>query len=370
MLNKKIVPVNIEELKPYVAGKTIEEVVKEYKPERISKLASNENRLGYSNAVNDAVNRALSVVNNYPDPQSLALRAAIADTLKIESDQIVVASGSESLISMLCRTFFQDGDEIITADATFIGMLIQAKIQNIEVSKIPLTHDYRFDVRALVDAISPKTRMLYIANPNNPTGTFITQQEFDWMMENVPEDVLVVMDEAYYEFAYQLADFPDALNSGYDNLIILRTFSKGYGLAGFRIGYAIAEKKLIVYLHKTKLTFEPGALAQAAALAAWHDTEFLTKTVDLCDKASAKLYRYFEDRSVKYVRSATNFVMIVFDNEEEASHFTTEMLKRGVILRWLRAFGLADCVRVTFGTDEEMDHFISSMDEVKNWIKK
>lgn len=354
---EKLIPSNIEELKPYVAGKTIEEVVREYKPERISKLASNENRLGYSSLVDQAVSEALKVINNYPDPQSLSLKSALSDILAISEEKLIIGAGSESLIAMLCRTFFNEGESIVTADATFIGMNIQAKIHNIPVIQVPLTSGYAFNPEAIVEAVTDHTKLVYIANPNNPTGTYLTQDQFEWIMDAIPKHVLVVMDEAYYEFARHEQDYPDTLSTSYENLIVLRTFSKGYGLAGFRIGYGIASEELIGYMNKTKLTFEPGHLAQQAALVSLTDRHFLEQSYQMVSEGRTGLYNFFDEIGIQYVPSAANFVMAVFSSAEEAETVTHEMLKQGVILRWLKAFGLENCVRITIGTSDEMQHF-------------
>lgn len=258
MSNKKsLVPHNIDELKAYVPGKTIAEVKEQFKPERISKLASNENRLGRSKKVDEAVNKALEIVHDYPDPDAHALRNAIASRYSITADRIMCGAGSESLLAGLCRTFFLNKENLITADATFIGIYVQAKIRGIKVKRIPLTKGYRFDVKAIVNAVDEQTKMIYIANPNNPTGSYITKDEYALLLGQVPEDVLIVMDEAYYEYANSVSDYPDVMSNQPKNVIILRTFSKGYGLAGFRVGYAIADPEIITYLMKTRLAFEP-----------------------------------------------------------------------------------------------------------------
>ncbi|MBO6523563.1 MAG: histidinol-phosphate transaminase [Balneolaceae bacterium] len=354
---KEIVPANIEQLKPYVAGKTIAEVVEAYQPNEISKLASNENRLGHSASVDEAVNKALKVIHDYPDPLSKQLRSAIAERIGVKQENLIVGSGSESLLGILCKTFFHNKQNIITADVTFIGMYVQAQIRGVKIKKIPLTKDFRFDVKAMVNAIDEHTRMLYIANPNNPTGTYIANKEFEWLMENVPKDVLVIMDEAYYEFAHDVEDYPDVLSYNFENVIILRTFSKGYGLAGFRVGYGIAQKNLIDYMLKTKLAFEPGGLGQAAALAAFQDADFLEQSRHTVQIGKEELYNFFDEHNVKYVPSISNFVMMVFETEDEAVFFTQKMLEEGVILRRINAFGLASCVRVTIGIPKEMEHF-------------
>lgn len=361
---KPLVPSNIETLKPYVAGKTIAEVTELYKPKKIAKLASNENRLGCSPKVKPAIDEAFKQIQDYPDPIARKLRAAIAGRNNVEPENVLLASGSESIISILCKTFFLNRENAITADATFVGFFVQIGVRGIHMKNIPVTPDYKFDVKAIANAIDENTKMVYIANPNNPTGTYLTRDEFSWFMEKVPEDVLVVMDEAYFEYAKDIEDYPHALEYDYDNIIVLRTFSKAYGLAGFRVGYAIAHEDLIKNMMKTKLTFEPTALGQAAALAAYNDDEFLAKSVKVVEESKERLYDFFDEHGVEYVKSISNSVMMVLPAEKEAIDFTQKMLEKGVILRRINAFGLPNCIRITVGLADEMDHFEQSFLEV------
>ena len=354
---KPLVPNNIQTLKPYVAGKTIAEVVDLYKPERIAKLASNENRLGCSPKVKQAIDEAFNQIQDYPDPIARKLRSAIAERNGVKPGNVLLACGSESIISILCRTFFLNKENAITADATFVGFFVQIGVRGVHLKKIPVTSDYKFDLKAMVNAIDDNTKMVYLANPNNPTGTYNTKKEFDWFVKNVPDDVLIVVDEAYYEYAKDVEDYPHALDYKKDNIIVLRTFSKAYGLAGFRVGYAIADEELIKNMMKTKLTFEPTTLGQAAALAAYGDDDFLAKSVDVVEQSKERLYKFFDDHGVNYMPSISNSVMMILPTEEEAIDFTQRMLEKGVILRRINAFGLPNCIRITVGMPEEMEHF-------------
>lgn len=363
---RALVPDNIKEMSPYVAGKTIAEVEQAYHPDRISKLASNENRLGCSPHVEEAVKGAMGEIQDYPDPASRNLRKMLAEKYDVSTENIIVAAGSESVIANLCRTFFLDHEEAITCSATFVGFFVQASIRGITLKRIPPTEQYRFDLDAMADEIDDNTKMIYIANPNNPTGTYITKTEFEQFMERVPEDVLVIMDEAYYEYAKEVEDYPDSMDYKYDNVITLRTFSKAYGLAGFRIGYGIAHEDLISNMMKTKLTFEPTTLAQIAAETALQDKDFLDRSVALVKKGRDRLYNFFERYDLNYARSISNSVMMIMESEEEASQFTQAMLERGVILRRIHAFGLPNCIRITIGTEKEMNHFEQSAKDVLN----
>ncbi|WP_083750332.1 histidinol-phosphate transaminase [Rhodohalobacter halophilus] len=357
---EKLLPENILKLKPYVAGKTIAEVKKEYGLERISKLASNENRLGCSSNVKGAVLEAIKEIQDYPDPIAEKLRKAIADRNGVKEAEVILAAGSESIISILCRTFFKNGENAVTADATFVGFFVQAGVRGIELKKIPVTDDYRFDVDRILNAIDDQTKVVYLANPNNPTGTYLKADEYRYLVDLIPDNVLLIADEAYYEYAAEVDDYLPAIDHRKENVIILRTFSKAYGLAGFRIGYAIADERLITEMLKTKLTFEPTAPAQAAALAAYNDQDFLKQSIELVKRGRDRLYEFFDEHGVKYRESISNSVMMVLDSEKEAIDFTQKMLEQGVILRRINAFGLPNCVRITIGTENEMNHFEES----------
>lgn len=364
----KILPQNIASLKGYVAGKTISEVREEYQPAQISKLASNENRLGCSIRVKEAVLQSLDEIQDYPDPLSSKLRKRVAEFNGVSESEVLLTSGSESLISIICRTFFKNDEHAITADATFVGFFVQAGVRGVSINKVPITDQYGFDVKAILANINEKTKLIYIANPNNPTGTYLTKDEYRKLLDGIPENVLLVLDEAYYEFAESIPDYPKAIDYRKENVIILRTFSKAYGLAGFRIGYGIANEELIHQMIKTKLTFEPTALAQAAAFVALEDQEFIRYTVQSVNQQKEEIYSFFDHHSVEYVRSASNSVLMILESEGDAIDFTDSMLRNGVILRRVQAFGLPNSVRITIGTESEMDHFKNSFLEIKEII--
>lgn len=368
--DRPLVPPNIRDLSPYVAGKTIAEVQKAYRPPRISKLASNENRLGCSDRVQAAVSEAMEEIQDYPDPASRRLRAMLAERNGIGTENIIVASGSESIIAILCRTFFQNHEVAVTADATFVGFFVQAGIRGVELIKVPVTDEYGFDLDAMAEAIDERTKMVYIANPNNPTGTYIDRAAFETFMEKVPEDVLVIMDEAYYEYAEAVEDYPHSLEYGFKNVLTLRTFSKAYGLAGMRVGYAMGPERLIAPMLKTKLTFEPTALAQAAAEAALEDEEFLEESRRVVEAGRKQLYYFFDLHSIRYVPSISNSVLMLLDDPQKAADYTQGLLEQGVIVRRTNAFGLPQAIRITIGTEEEMNHLEESLLKVADRIEQ
>jgi len=358
------IPSHIKDLKPYIAGKTIEEVVKTYNPAKISKLASNENRLGCSPRANEAAIKSMSSIMNYPDSSCANIRSELAKRFNIKPENVIAGSGSEGVMALITRTFFEDHEVALTASATFIGFIVLVNSRGVKLEQVPLTKDYRFDLDALAAAIHDDTKVVYLANPNNPTGTYFTKTEFEAFMEKVPSHVLVVMDEAYFEFASELEDYPDSMKYRMDNVITLRTFSKAYGLAGYRIGYGFAHEDVISTMMKVKLPFEPSTPSQAAGLAALEDEEFLQKTRKMVSEGRLRFYDFFEKKGIEYVKSASNSVMIVLKDESQAITFTEEMLKKGVILRRLPAFGLPHCVRITVGLDHEMDHFEEAFEEI------
>jgi histidinol-phosphate aminotransferase len=355
-----LIPRHIRELQPYVAGKTLQEVIQEYNPPRISKLASNENRLGASPKAIEAAKASFSSIMNYPDPTAGALRDRIASKLNVKRENVIAASGSEGVMSLVMRAFFHDHEEALTAAATFIGFVVLVNARGVRLRQIPLTADYRFDLPALADAITPETKIIYLANPNNPTGTYFNRTEFESFMARVPAHVLVLLDEAYVEYTDGLDDFPDSLQYRLDNVITLRTFSKAYGLAGLRVGYGIGQEDLIANLIKVKLPFEPSSPAQAAALAAIDDEDFLSESLEIVRLGKQRLYDFLNNQQVKYVKSVANSVMIIFDTEHQAIEYTEMMLRNGVVLRRLPAFGLPNCVRITIGLPDEMSHFEES----------
>ncbi len=365
MDTSQLIPENIQKLQAYTPGKTIEEVIKAHNPKRISKLASNENRLGCSPKAVEKAKESFETINNYPDSASLDLKHKLAEYHGVQPDRLILGAGSESLIAMITRAFFSEGETALTASATFVGFLVSCRIKGIKLKQVDISDNYGFDLDKITEALTDEVKLVYFANPNNPTGTYFTKTELDRFLDKIPSNVLVVLDEAYYEFAKDYApDYPDGLKFNHPNVIVLRTFSKAYGLAGFRVGYGVAEPELISAMSKTKLVFEPSAPAQYAALGALDDREFLQETCKITHLGRVRIYEALGNVKIPFAESYANSVMAVFDSEQEAENFTYEMLKRGVILRRLPGFGLPNCVRITVGVQEEMDHFEEALSEI------
>lgn len=361
---RDIIPEHIRNLKPYKAGRTIDEVKEEFGLESVVKLASNENPLGPPESAIKAAVASLHEANRYPDPSARALRKELAQRYDLGIDNIIVGAGSEGILSSIVRVFLEQGDQVLTADAAFLGFPILCRTRGVEPTKIPLNSEYRFDLDGIAEAITDKTKLIYLCNPNNPTGTIFTKEEFDRFMVQVPNHTLVIQDEAYCEFAAMNPEFPDSMDYRYDNVITLRTFSKAYGLAGFRVGYGFGHHELIEALWKVKLPFEPSGPAQAAALAALDDPEYLVEALRVNQQGKDYLYRELRRLRVPTYESYTNFLMMKFESEEMVQNLFLELQKRGVITRPLVQAGLPSCLRVSIGLPEENHRFIEALEEI------
>ena len=358
-----LIPKHIETLAPYQAGKSIAELKKEFKLRRIVKLASNENPMGSSPRAVEAMIDSLKGINRYPNPASFDLRKALADRFDVKVDNVIAGHGSEGIMSLILRTFMLDAEEALTSDATFIGFRVLAHSRGIKLKTVPLK-DYRFDLEAIADAITDKTKIIYLVNPNNPTGTIFTVREFLDFKAKVPSHVLIIIDEAYFEFAQYDPIYPDSMKYRLDNVITLRTFSKAYGLAGIRIGYGFAHDHLIKNLMKVKLPFEPSIPAQAAGLAAMEDQEFMEDYVKLSRHVLEYFYDLFDRLGIQYLKSHANFVTIILDSEEAVNKLNDNLLCRGVIIRPLKAFGIPNGIRITTGLEEENRFFARILKKV------
>jgi histidinol-phosphate aminotransferase len=358
-----LVPPYIESLQPYVAGMNADAVRQRFGLDRVDKLASNENPLGPSPMAVESMRRSLaSGLHLYPTG-GLDLRVRLAELYDLKVENVIAGSGSEGIMANIIRTFLCDDDEVLTTEHAFIGFTVLARSRGVAYRTVPY-RDYRYHLPALAAAITEKTKIVYLANPNNPTGSIFTRAEFDDFYRHVPERVLIILDEAYFEYAKDHPKYPDSMHYRYDNVITLRTFSKIYGLAGVRIGYGFAHQDLIANLLKVKLPFEPSTVAQAAGLGALDDREFVHRSLELNARGLRLFHQAFRDMGLRVVPSEANFVMLELDSPERAAFVHEEMLRRGTIIRPLRAFGLPHCVRVSTGTMEENERCVHSMQEV------
>src|SRR5580700_7856903 len=356
-----LVPPYIENLRPYEPGRSIEDVRRTYGVERVAKLASNENPLGSSPRAVEAIARNLGALNYYPNG-GLDLRERLAREFDLKVENVIAGSGSDSIMSGIIRAFLCDDDEVLTTEAAFIGFQVLARSRGVTYRTVPY-RDWHYDLKALAAAITDKTKIIYLANPNNPTGTIFSRHEFDEFYKHVPERVLIILDEAYFEYAKDNPRYPDSMHYRYDNVITLRTFSKIYGLAGIRIGYGFAHEDLIANLLKVKLPFEPSTLAQAAGIGALADKEFLHRSLELNARGLRLLTDSFRAMGLEVVPSDANFVMLPLASAEEAGALTEALLREGVIVRPLGAFGLPQCIRISTGTDAENARCVEAVGE-------
>lgn len=349
----------IRESTPYVAGKPIEETKRELGlTGEIVKLASNENPLGPSPKALRAIRKAAAGVNIYPDSNSFALKRALAKDAGLEPGNIVVGNGSDELIDIIIKCFLEPDENIVTSEGTFVEYEIICKTYGRPVKKAPLK-DFRYDLNALRALVDAKTKLVFIANPNNPTGTYVNRGELDAFIAGLPETVITVVDEAYDTFI-DTADYPFAKEYvGKKNVLVLKTFSKAYGLAGLRIGYCLAGVPFAACLEKARQPFNVNLLAQEAALAALGDKAFLLKTRKTVLEGKRWLYGEFRKLGLTYVPSETNFILV--DVKRDCAKLFQDMLRLGVIVRDMKAYKLDTFIRVTIGTPRENRKFITAL---------
>ncbi|WP_425390339.1 histidinol-phosphate transaminase [Ekhidna sp.] len=358
------IPDHIAAIKSYQPGKTIPQLQEEYGWKKVAILWNNENTLGYSPKSKQAVIDAYESINYYPDPVSRDLKAALAKRYGKSENQIFMGNGSESVLMHAIRAMCTGEDEFLTSEGGFVIIYNWARINNVRCVAMPMTEDYAFDLEAIKSRINRNTKVIYLANVNNPTGTMITQEELDSFMQHVPDHILVIVDEAYFEYSEALhPDFPNSLEMDYPNILTLRTFSKAYGIAGVRLGFGIGHEKIIDALNKVKLTFEPTALAQAAGIGALQDTAFLKKSIDNNTQQLKYLYKEFDRLGIRYVPSYANFVMTVWKDKDEVMKVFNALMERGVLVRPLYD-PISHCIRISVGRPEENQMCIQALEEV------
>jgi histidinol-phosphate aminotransferase len=349
---------NIKNITPYVPGKPIEELERELGISGSIKLASNENPLGPSPKAISALKKAVEGLNRYPDGSGFYLSQALAKKYDVDLAQIILGNGSNELIELVVRTSVQPGDEIISADPSFVvyKMITQA---GGGTNVIVPCKDMRHDLDAMAERITPRTKIVFIANPNNPTGTMNSKSEMDRFMSRVPDHVIVAVDEAYCEYVTHV-DYPDSLDYLKENrnVLALRTFSKIYGLAGLRIGYGITTAEIAELMNKVRQPFNTNSLAQIAALAALGDRKHVEKSVAVNNEGKQFLYHSFQRLGITSIPSETNFIM--FETALDGKDLYNALLKTGVIIRPMGGKRL----RVTIGMPEENARFVSELEKI------
>ncbi|OCL26065.1 histidinol-phosphate transaminase [Orenia metallireducens] len=362
MVDKIVVRKEIMDIKPYVPGKPIDEVKRELGLKEVIKLASNENPLGPSPMAIDKMKEAITKVNIYPDGNVHNLREKLSKSLGIEASQLIFGNGSDELLVLLAQAFIKPDDEVVMADITFSEYEFATKIMGGKIIEVPLKNNTH-DLEAMLAAVTDKTKMVFICNPNNPTGTIVGRREVEGFLAKVPEDVIVVFDEAYYEYVDN-SDYPQTINylNDYDNVIILRTFSKIYGLGGLRLGYGISSSKLISYIDRVRQPFNINSIAQVAAEASLDDQDHVSKSLEYNRQGKEYLYQEFERLGLEYVPTETNFILI--DLGRSNQEVFQKMLKKGIIIRSLASYGYETEARVTIGLPEENKKMIKALEEV------
>lgn len=352
----------LRELVSYEPGKPVEDVARELglQPSDIIKLASNENPLGPSPKAIVAMREALERAHFYPDGGGYYLREAIAGKFGLKRENVILGNGSNEIIEFLGKGFLKPGDDIVVAKHSFAVYKLMAQLfgaSTIEVNDPHFCHD----LDAMAAAITPSTKQIFVANPNNPTGTLVSQAEIDRFMDKVPEHVVVVFDEAYYEFLDTPPDTLKYVKEGRPNVILLRTFSKIQGLASLRIGYGLGSPELIDVLQKTRQPFNANGIAQAGALAGLLDDEHQNATRELTHEGREYLQRSFANLGLKFVPSHANFVLVKVG---DGKALFNALLQRGVIIRDMTSYGLPEWVRVSIGTMEQNTRFITELNTV------
>ena len=351
----------LQDLAVYEPGKPIEETARELgvDPSTIIKLASNENPLGPSPKALQAMRTALEDAHLYPDGSGFYLRKALAAKLRLAPEAIILGNGSNEVIEFLGHAFLNPGDDVITCQYAFIVYKLLATAFGVRTIETP-SPDYQQNLDATLDAITAKTRIIFIPNPNNPTGTLISQRDIDRFMSRIPNSIIVVFDEAYFEF---LDDPPDTLRFVRDgrNVVVLRTFSKIHGLAGVRIGYAIASPEITEVLHKTRQPFNVNSIAHAGAIAALADEAHLRETKRVIDEGRAYLQEQLAEMHVPFVSAVANFLMV---NVGDGCAVFQKLLQRKIIVRPLKGYGLPEWVRISVGTMEQNRQLIAALRNV------
>jgi histidinol-phosphate aminotransferase len=354
------IPPYINKIAPYEAGKPIEALEREYGIRDSIKLASNENPLGPSPKAQAAVRAAVANLHRYPDEPGYRLLQRIARQIKVAPEQIIVGNGSDEILGFLAQALLQPGDEVIVPTPSFLMYTIVTQCAGATPVMVPLKQ-MTIDLDAVLDRVNDKTRLIFICNPNNPTGTLLTQSTLDTFLKALPADIVVVIDEAYIDFVQDTRcarglSFLD----GEPPVVTLRTFSKAYGLAGLRVGYGVMPAQVAELLNRVRMPFNVNALAQTAAVAALDDTDFLNKTISLVHGGLDFFYAALDKRQVRYFKSQTNFFLI--DLACDAKVVFDQLLRQGVIVRPMTAYGYPQYIRINVGLPGENQRFLDALD--------
>ncbi len=352
---------NIERLQPYVPGKSAEEVQKEFGLDNLIKLASNENPFGPSPRAVEAVTSMAKRLHLYPDASANLLRDALAKKLNVSSNCLVFGNGSDDIIHLLGITFLQPDDEVLVGVPSFVRYFAAADLNNASLVEVPLTPSWEYNLDAMAEKLTERTRLVFLANPNNPTGVMLQSSHLENFVQKLPENALLVLDEAYYEFAADTPGYPNAIQwvQQNRNVAVLRTFSKAYGLAGLRIGYGVMPKRIAHWLERTREPFNVNSLAQAAAAAALNDTEYLSHTVQTTAAERSMMTNEVLAMGLSCTPSAANFLWI--DTKRDGNMVANALMRQGVIVRYSNGFHGPTHIRVSIGTPQENQRFLQAL---------
>lgn len=358
----------IKNFQPYIPGRPIEEIKKKFGLKKVYKLASNENPLGCPRkVVNKILSKIVSYLHRYPEGSSLILREKVAKKFQISPDEVIVGAGTDELIELVAKTYISLTDNIVVSDHAFIRYKMAGELMGCKIISVPMKN-YTHDVISMAEKVNKNTKIVFIANPNNPTGTYNTEKELiEFFKKLINKNCypIVVLDEAYYEYARDEEGYPDSikLRSIYPNLLILRTFSKVYGLAGLRVGFGISRKEIISQLDRVRPPFNVSIIAQLVGSAVLDDEQHVFKSVNLVKKEKNFLYKELNKVGVKYIPSAANFVLInVYPLK--GKYVFQKLLAKGVIVRAMDEYDLPYYIRVTIGTHKENLEFLSAFKQV------
>lgn len=359
---KHLAKKRIFEVEPYRPGKPIDEVKRELKLSKVVKLASNENPYGPSPSVLKAMVKEAKSVNRYPDGGCFYLRQALAKHLSVDPNNLIFGNGSDEIIVMAIRAFAGEGEEVLIAKPSFLIYEIAARLEGAVIKEVPLKK-FRYDLNAMRDAVTAKTKIIFIGNPDNPAGTFVTENELVTFIKSVRSDILIFIDEAYFEFVSDKS-YPDSvkLMKAYKNLIVTRTFSKIYGLAGLRVGYGIADTEIIDIINRLREPFNVNSIAQAAAVACLKDKVYYRRIGREVVSERNKLYRELKKMGLEYSETSTNFILV--DVKRDSTAVSAQLLKKGVIVRDMAFWGLKNYLRVSIGAPSENAEFIKALKSI------
>ena len=362
-MTRELVADYIKKLVPYVPGKPIEELERELGIKDSIKIASNENPLGPSPKAVAAIKEALNNLHRYPDGNATLLKAKLAKKLKVTPDMLVTGNGSNEVLELLAATFMRPGDHAVVSDHAFVVYDLAVDARGYQKTVVPPGPRFGHDLRAMAKAVTEKTRLIFIANPNNPTGTYSTKSELDELLESVPKDVIVVIDEAYFEYV-EKPDYPDAvelIKQG-ANVVATRTFSKVYGLAALRCGYGVMKPEMADYMNRVRQPFNTNLLAQIGAAAALDDDQFLAQVKRLNREGLAYLEAEFKKMGIDFIPSVGNFIL--FKSPVNAAELYQKLLRQGVIVRPVANYRLPEYLRASVGLSAENERFIKSLKEL------